>query len=50
MKAFLVAYNYRELHKKLELKTMKRGYIKGCLNRSKTQIGSFEILGVKICV
>jgi hypothetical protein len=30
MKASLVAYDFRELHKKLELKTVKYGYIIGC--------------------
>jgi hypothetical protein len=30
MKASRVAYDVRELHKKLELKIVKYGYVKGC--------------------
>jgi hypothetical protein len=30
MKASLVAYDFRELHKKLELNIVKYGYVKGC--------------------
>jgi hypothetical protein len=30
MKASLVAYNFRELHKKAELKIVKLGYVRGC--------------------
>jgi hypothetical protein len=30
MKASLVAYDFRELYKKLELKIVKSGYFKGC--------------------
>jgi hypothetical protein len=30
MKASLVAYDVRELHKKLELKIVIYGYVKGC--------------------
>jgi hypothetical protein len=30
MKASLIAYDYRELHKKSELKIIKYGYVKGC--------------------
>jgi hypothetical protein len=30
MKAFLVAYDFRELHEKLELKIINFGYAKGC--------------------
>jgi hypothetical protein len=30
MKAFLVAYDFRELHKKLELILVKFGYVKDC--------------------
>jgi hypothetical protein len=47
MKASLVAYDGRELHKKLELKIIKYGYVRGCPNRPMTQIGSLKILGVK---
>jgi hypothetical protein len=32
MKAFLIAYDFRELPKKLELKIVKFGYIRGCPN------------------
>jgi hypothetical protein len=49
MKAFFVAYDYGELHKKLELKIMKYGYVKGCPKKPATQIGSLKILGVKNC-
>jgi hypothetical protein len=31
MKASLVAYDGRELHKKSELKIIKYGYVRGCL-------------------
>jgi hypothetical protein len=30
MKASLVAYDLRELHKKSELKIVKFGYVRGC--------------------
>jgi hypothetical protein len=30
MKASLVAYDFRELHKKSELKIIKSGYVTGC--------------------
>jgi hypothetical protein len=30
MKASLVAYDFRELHKKSELKILKYGYVRGC--------------------
>jgi hypothetical protein len=30
MKASLVAYDFRELHKKLKLKAVKYGYVRGC--------------------
>jgi hypothetical protein len=30
MKASLVAYDFRELQKMLELKIIKHGYVKGC--------------------
>jgi hypothetical protein len=30
MKASLVAYDFRELHKKFDLKIIKPGYVKGC--------------------
>jgi hypothetical protein len=30
MKASLVAYDFRELHKKPELKIVKFGYVRGC--------------------
>jgi hypothetical protein len=31
MKAFLIAYDFIESHKKSELKIIKYGYVKGCL-------------------
>jgi hypothetical protein len=46
MKAFLVAYDYRELHKKSKLKIIKYGYVRSCSKYSATQIGLLEILGV----
>jgi hypothetical protein len=30
MKASLVAYDFMELHKKLELKAVKYGYVRAC--------------------
>jgi hypothetical protein len=30
MKASLVAYGFRELHKKSEIEIVKLGYVKGC--------------------
>jgi hypothetical protein len=30
MKASLVAYDFRELHKNYELKIVKYGYVRGC--------------------
>jgi hypothetical protein len=30
MKASLIAYDFREIHKKLELKIVKYGYVRGC--------------------
>jgi hypothetical protein len=30
MKASLVAYDFRELHKNSELKIVKSGYVRGC--------------------
>jgi hypothetical protein len=47
MKASLVAYDFRELHKKLEIKIIKYGYVRGYLKRPETQIGSLKNLGVK---
>jgi hypothetical protein len=38
MKASLVAYDGRELHKKLELKLVKIEYVRGCPIWQKTQI------------
>ena len=46
MKAFHVAYDFKELHKRSELKIVKYRYVKGCLENPTTQIGSLEILGV----
>jgi hypothetical protein len=47
MKASLVVYDGRELHKKSELRVVKYGYVRDCPKRPVTQIGSLEILGVK---
>jgi hypothetical protein len=47
MKACLVAYNGRELHKILELKIIKYRYFRGCIKRLATQIGLFKIIGIK---
>jgi hypothetical protein len=46
MKAFLVDYDFRGLHKKLKLKIVDYGYVRGCSKRPMTQIGLFKILGV----
>jgi hypothetical protein len=47
MKASHVAYDGRELHKKLEIKIVKYGHVRGCPKRPTTQIGLLRILGVK---
>jgi hypothetical protein len=51
MKAFLVTYDFRELHKKSEIKIVKygyvSGYVRGCPKQSTTQIWSLGILRVK---
>jgi hypothetical protein len=44
MKASLVAYDFRELHKNSELKIVKFGYVRGCPKQPTTQIWSLEIL------
>jgi hypothetical protein len=46
MKASLVAYDVRELYKKVELKIIKTEYIRGCPKWSATQIWTLEILRV----
>jgi hypothetical protein len=46
MKASLVAYDFRELHKKSELKIVNYGYVRACPKEPATQIWSLEILGV----
>jgi hypothetical protein len=48
MKAFLEAYDFRKLHKKWELKTVKNGYVIDCPKWPTTQIWSLEILGVNL--
>jgi hypothetical protein len=47
MKASLIAYDFRELHQKLELKIVKYGYVRGCPKYQATQIWLLKILGVK---
>jgi hypothetical protein len=47
MKATFVAYDGREIHKKLELKIMKYRYVRGCPKKPAIQIGLLKILGVK---
>jgi hypothetical protein len=47
MKASLVAHDYRALSKKLELKVVKYGYVKGYPKRLATQIGLLKILGAR---
>jgi hypothetical protein len=47
MEASLVAYDFRELHKKSELEIVKFGYVNGCPKKPVTQIWSLEILRVK---
>jgi hypothetical protein len=39
MKASLVAYDFRKLHKKGELKIVKYGYVIGCPKKLAIQIG-----------
>jgi hypothetical protein len=43
----LVAYDFRELHKKLELKIIKNEHIRDCLKWPIIQILLIEIIGVK---
>jgi hypothetical protein len=45
--ASFVAYDFRELYKKLELKILNYVYVKGCPKRLVTQIMLLEVLGVK---
>jgi hypothetical protein len=47
MKAFLVAYDYREIHK-LELKIVKYENVRSFPKWEVTQIWSLKILGVKV--
>jgi hypothetical protein len=46
MKASLVGYNGRELYKKLELKIVKYGYVRGYPKRPVFLIGSLKVLGL----
>jgi hypothetical protein len=46
MKASLVAYIFRGLHKQSEVKIVKYGFVRGFPKRPATQIGLLEILGV----
>jgi hypothetical protein len=46
MKASLVAYNFRELHNKSELKIVKYGYVRGCPKYLAIQIWLLKILGI----
>jgi hypothetical protein len=48
MKASLVAYDREELYKKSKLEIVKYRYVRSCPKRPETQIGSLEILGVKM--
>jgi hypothetical protein len=43
--SFLVAYDGRELHQKLEIKLVKYGYVRSCPKKPAIHIGSLEILG-----
>ena len=43
---FFVIYDFRKLHKKLELKIIEYGYVRGCPKKPMIQIGFFKILGV----
>jgi hypothetical protein len=47
MKASHAAYDYGELHRNLELKIVKYGYVRRCPKRPVTEIGTLKILGVK---
>ena len=49
MKASHVAYDFEELHKKLELKIIKSEYVRGCPKWKSTQIWLFKILGINGC-
>jgi hypothetical protein len=46
MKAFLVAYDGRGLHKKSELEIVKYGYVRGYPKRPTIQIGSLKLKGI----
>jgi hypothetical protein len=46
MKASLLAYNVKELYKKLEIKIIKDEYTKGCPKWPTIQIWLLEILGI----
>jgi hypothetical protein len=46
MKAFLVAYDFREKHRNLELKIVKYGYVRDCPEKLATPIMSLKILRV----
>jgi hypothetical protein len=46
MKASLVAYNGRELHKKLEIKIIKFGYVRGCSKKLATNLGCSKFWGL----
>jgi hypothetical protein len=48
MKASLVAYDGRELHKKSEIKIVKYRYVRGCPKRLATQIGYLKLFKVNL--
>jgi hypothetical protein len=48
MLAFVIAYDFRKLHKKLELKIIKLGYVRSYPKRPATQIWLLKILEVNM--
>jgi hypothetical protein len=46
MKASLIAYDGRELHKKAELKIVKYGYIRGCPKCQRSKSGRSKFKGL----
>jgi hypothetical protein len=44
MKAFVVAYDWRQLHKMSKIKIVEYGYVRGCPKRPAIQIGLLKKL------
>jgi hypothetical protein len=48
VKAFLVAYDFEELYRRLELQVIKIKYVKGCPKWQPTQIWLLKILEINL--